>query len=618
MSTTLTQITRETKSPESFDALLQEIKGLAADATAENPLTLEIVLQDNRYSLKKPLVFSAKEVPGLAYTQITLRGVEGKAPVICGNEYFYNDTFEAVEGKPYYKYQMPQNEDGTYPLFREMYVDGKRVPLATSPEMVHPFQTPPPEKREEKDYLHGMFMPIEAVKTLASEDIAAAELHGYFEWTHKVFRIKGVDLSTTREHNGQLYALVELKEEYESYARNPGGLIGMANRECFFRNSVAFLTPGTFAYDWQKGIVYFYPMEGYDILHHTHEYPTLENLIICEGMSNFTLESLSFTGATTSIPYLKGYNTGQANMLNATAFPETLCGRLPNAAVLTNEARNFTVRGCSFTGLGGNGIMMVNKTVGVCIEDCHFEDVGMSAATIGNARSSVTAWDDPANRTVNVTFTNNYLRHIGYEYPASCAFYISLVDVLNFTHNTVIDVPYSALSAGWNWVQVPYLYGEKVNVRDAEIAYNYFEDYMMLLRDGGATYVNGGNCHVSCDKLFNRIHDNYSVCHSMRSRARYGYYMDGAASNWDCYHNVMINANYPIFVQPHPQALSCHCHVRDTYSNTPYEWYFGDKSAFASRNVLVEGFYMEAKTEEEMLALYPEARAILANAGCKR
>ncbi len=614
MSIQLLQIEKENQAPQSLEELVAEIKKLAETASEENPLELDVVLKDNRYAVKTPLVLSAAEVPGLAHTKITLHGMECKAPVLTSCEYFLNKDFKAAPGKPYYTYQMPKKEDGTYPLFREMYVDGRRVPLSTGPKMVHPFSTPPVEKRNDETYLRGMFMPIAAVKTLSENLEGSVELHGYFEWTHKVFRVTGTDLSVTREHNGETYALVTLAEEYQKYAANPGGLINMANRECFFRNSVAFLTPGTFAYDIKKGIVYFYPEENCDILHHTHEYPTLEKLIVLEGLEGFTLDSISFTGLTTSTPYIYGYMASQANTV---PYPEAICNRIPAAAILTRNMRHFTVKNCSFTGLGGNGIMMADRSVGIRIESCHFEDVGMSAITVGNPKGGHKTWDNPENHTINLVVTNNYMRHIGYEYPASCAFYVSLVDVFEFTHNSVIDVPYSALSAGWNWIQVPYAYGEKVNVRDAEIAYNYFEDYMMLLRDGGATYVNGGNCHVSCAKRFNVIHDNYSVCHSMRSRARYGYYMDGAASNWDCYHNVMINANLPIFVQPHPQALSCHCHVRDTYSNTPYEWYFGEKTACTSRDVVVKGFYMDGKTEEEMLEIYPDVRSIKENAGCK-
>ncbi|MBQ9130551.1 MAG: hypothetical protein IJX59_07315, partial [Clostridia bacterium] len=150
--------------------------------------------------------------------------------------------------------------------------------------------------------------------------------------------------------------------------------------------------------------------------------------------------------------------------------------------------------------------------------------------------------------------------------------------------------------------------------RDAEIAFNYFEDYMMVLEDGGATYVNGGNCNPEDARLINSIHDNYAVCHEKRSRARYGYYMDGAASNWDCYHNVVINANHPIFAQPHPQSTSHHVHCHDIYSNTPY----GEGMFYTERDNLVWDYHDKAKTEEELFAMYPAAVEIKKNAGVKQ
>ena len=150
-------------------------------------------------------------------------------------------------------------------------------------------------------------------------------------------------------------------------------------------------------------------------------------------------------------------------------------------------------------------------------------------------------------------------------------------------------------------------------MRDADISFNYFEDYMTLLHDGGATYVNGGNCRWGDGRMLNVIHDNYAVCHEMRSRARYGYYMDGAASHWDCYHNVVINANNPIFAQPHNVSTSLHVHCHDIYSNTPYR----DGMFFTERDNLVWDYYDKAETEEELLAMYPAAVEIKKNAGVK-
>ena len=614
MNIQLSNIKKTGFAPQNLSTLADEIKEMAKSATAAAPLELEVVLDDNRFNLSAPFVLSAEETPELANVRLTIRGAESKKPLICAQRYFYNDKFEAVEGKPYFKYQLPQSEDGTYPIFREMYVDGVRVPMSKSEEMVYPFLVPKVLEKEE-DCHEGLFLPKEVVERFVSEDIETTELQFNLEWEHKIFRIIGVDFSQTREEGGKTYVLVKMGDEFRTFAGRRAAYLTTKGRKCAIWNSRVFLTPGSFTYNYKTGVLYFYPAEGFDIFHHTHEYPILNNLFIFEGLEGLTLENLSFKGITTSHASENGYLAGQSGVVGGY---KTYRSRITDAAVYTRNMKHFTVKDCAFAQLGAYGILMLDRSVGVRIEGCYFDNIGMSAICVGNPVSSIaTSWPNPENQTINLVVTNNYMRHIGYEFPTSCAFYVALVDVLEFTHNTVIDVPYSVLSAGWNWRQVPYFLGESVNVRDAEIAYNYFEDYMMVLEDGGATYVNGGNCNPEDATLINCIHDNYSVCHSMRSRARYGYYMDGAASNWDCYHNVMINANLPIFVQPHPQALSCHCHVRDTYSNTPYEWYFGEKTACTSRDVVVKGFYMDGKTEEEMLEIYPDVRSIKENAGCK-
>ncbi|MBP3436427.1 MAG: right-handed parallel beta-helix repeat-containing protein [Clostridia bacterium] len=606
MSLKIIKTSKTVVDAKSIEEGLSQVKALAK-ASEGQELSITLELHGDRYHLKEPVLFSAEKDPCLSSVRLTLKGSDVSLPIISGARYFYNDRFEKVEGKPYYKYQLDKDENGEYPLFREFFVDRKRIPMAKSEYLIHPFPRPPKEQRGEKENLRGLYMPIEAVEKLASENLSSAELHMLLEWEHKAYRILGVDLTATKEEGGKTYALVELDEEFAHYAQQPvNEYLTTKNRRCYICNSLAFIEPGSFVYDYNNGIAYYYPAEGYNIVAHTQEYPVLENLLMFEGLRGLTLENLCFTATTSKHLCKNGYNAGQANVLGA---------RLQNAAVFTRNMRGFTATNCSFEELGGNGLLMLDANIDIRIEKCRFENVGMSGIFIGNANASLSAWEDPQNRNIDIHIVNNYMHHIAYDYPTACAFYISLVDGLEFTHNTIRDVAYSALSAGWNWCQVPYSLGEKVNVRDADIAFNFFEDYMMVLEDGGATYVNGGNCSVKTARLFNKIHDNYAVCHQMRDRARYGYYMDGAASNWECYHNVVINANLPVFAQPHPQSLSCHVHIRDIYANTPYEWYMGAPASLAARDVVVTDYHLE-ESEEVILNKHPEALAIKEKAGC--
>ncbi|MBE6656616.1 MAG: hypothetical protein E7609_07120 [Ruminococcaceae bacterium] len=235
----------------------------------------------------------------------------------------------------------------------------------------------------------------------------------------------------------------------------------------------------------------------------------------------------------------------------------------------------------------------------------------MSAVAIGNA---VNEWHDPKNRTFAAHIENNAFRRIAYEYPACPCIYIGQVDGLKILHNTIESCAYSGVSVGWNWDPVSYELGESINIRDAEIAYNYIYNYMDCLRDGGAIYVLGNNCNrLSCDRRFNHMHDNYAaISEAGTFGGKYGYYCDGSASNWEVSDSVIIGCSIPIFSQPHPLALSYHNTFKNVYSTTPIH----NSAHVPARDVVTENYVLAEEGEEQLLAEHPEARAIRDAAGC--
>ena len=297
---------------------------------------------------------------------------------------------------------------------------------------------------------------------------------------------------------------------------------------------------------------------------------------------------------------------GQANNVRG-------IGRLRCAAILARNVRNLTVEGCHFEHLGVNGVQVVDHSVGVTVKNCVFRDVGMCGVSIGNPTWN---WHEEKNRTFCARVENNYFSHIAYDAPAAPCIYVAQVDGLKLLHNTVEDCAYSAVSVGWNWTPQTWELGEKVNIRNAELAYNYFHNYMQLLKDGGAIYVLGSNCnHNTTSDRFNRMHDNFALLDERKNvYGKYGYYCDGSASNWDVYHSVVLNnERMPIFSQPYPGALSYHNHFTDIYSNTtPHV-----STHVPPRDVVRENYVYDDITAEEYLAKYPEAEAIRNAAGCK-
>ncbi len=580
-----------------------KILAIAAEADAEHRADVVIELDQGAYNLKRPMVLDAAEVPGLAYINLTLRPKDGMRPAIAGLVGISGRDFVQVEGNVY-KYQFEADEDGKYPVFRDLYIGHTRVPLAVGEVFVHPFGFANRADKSDPENYKGLYIPYAEAERLAkAEGISPAEMTIRVEWECCTLRVKGVDLADTCEKDGVTYARVTFEEEYESFIRRTNPCLDIGGRECYFANHPIYLTPNTFSYDCKTGALYYCLPEGEDIVWTRFAYPILENLFIFRGMNNLTVENLTFTGTTSKYICENGYCSGQANN-------EQRVGRLKHAAIVTANVRNFTLRGCILSELGGNGLLMVDRSVKVRIYDNKFMNIGMTALSIGNP---TTAWENPVNQNIDVEVVNNYFYRIGYDYPTAVAFYMGIVDGLRFMYNTMDRTAYSAVSVGWGWALVDYELGEKVNIRDAEIAYNKITNYMDVLRDGAAIYVLGANCTAEHGGQFNFMHDNYAERELYKDSSKRGYYMDGSSSNWEVWDNVTSGVHLPIFSQFHvSNQFTHHNYIHDIYTTEPIDQ--GNHAPW--RDTILGECYYVAEGLEALLEAYPKARMIRDYAGC--
>ena len=572
---------------------------------------LEVVIPAGRYTLTEPLVFSAEKNPELLSLDITLKAEHAGRAEISSHECLDSTAFKPAKGKDYFTYKFKKAGRRGYPLFRELQLNYNPIPMSVSPSW-HNRDPLTPEERRGEIKREGFYVPERIAKQLVSEPIGATEMVMYIAWVYAIFHVESVDFEKTREVDGETGVLVKPRAgERDKFCRVCSPHINIGNSQVFFQNSPAFLTEDTFAYDWYTGKLYLNPHDKKHMRLHRVERPTLSKLIEVHGLNNFTLDGICFVGATSSYAcggMLFTFQAGGIPTDDPSAKDKSF--RLREAALFASNVKRLTVTRCRFYSLGTNGVQVVDNSIRTSVVDCTFDHVSMSAVSIGNPSWN---WAIEKNRTYAVEIRNNYFRHIAYEYPACVCMYIGQVDGLKILHNTVEGCAYSAISAGWNWSPVDYELGVSVNIRDAEIAYNYFHNFMDRLHDGGAIYVVGSNCNreTRSDK-FNRMHDNYAVLDDVgHSGQKYGYYLDGASSNWEMYHSVIINCATPVYSQPHPLALSFHNHIHDIYSTLPYD----SRLHAPGRDVIIEDFHLVSEGEEALLAQNAAARDIKKNAG---
>lgn len=608
MAITLNKAVTEETECASLSAVREEILKTAkknAEEGKRDAITVE--LEHAVYNLDEPFVLSAKENPELASLDITLRAKYTGRSYIQSLVRLDGKRFVRAEDTPYFTYQLDKDESGNYPRFHDLHLNFNRIPMARSPF----WRNPDALSAEDRDGTsrRGFYAPIDIVRRLSESDIGATEIVIYIEWQFCALHATGVDLSDTKLVDGETYALITVSpEEMTLFCKDCHVNLNILNREVHLRNCPAYITEkeDTYAYDPKSGVLYINPHDKVHMQYHAVEYPTLENLFFLDGLERFTLEGISFTGTTSKYICDNIYYSGQGNC-------ETRARRLRHAAVVASNMKRFTVKSCSFRGLGGNGLLLVDQTNSAVIEGNLFEDISMCALSVGNPANN---WvGDPKNRNFNVRVENNLFRHIAYDYPSALCIYIGMVDTLKILHNTIEGCGYSAMSVGWRWSRAGFTPGEDCNIRDAEIAYNYIHNYMDVLRDGGAVYVVGGNADPDyITERFNRMHDNYACLDVSRDGSKYGYYCDGSASNWDVRDSVIVNCLTPVFSQHTvASAFAYHNHHHDIYSTTPVT----PGSHAPARDCLIYDYHMVKEGEEALFEAYPEAKKIKEAAGCK-
>ena len=590
----------------SNDAELASLEGrilsLSKKATEQKHIDLIVMIADGAYRMECPITLDTETAPGLSYMNITFRAKRGASPVLH-SLVDIESGFEPVSDRVY-KCRLAPDGSGAYPVFRELYCEGKKLPIAKSESFIHPFGMPDKKDASNPENQRCLFAKENVAKKLIDYgDVSCAELTMFLEWEWCNAPIGSIDLNDVREHEGERYVRVTLKGElHNSFIKCRHSIIDIGGRQFHFTNHPAFLTPGTYSYNCESGELYYCLKDGEAIEEKSFAYPTLEQLIVLKGTSGVKLKGLTFTGAGSKHICKNMYFAAQSNA-------DKTVGLLKHTAVLTKNVKDLTVDGCTFRDLGGNGILMTDSSIRVRIYASRFYRVSMSAIVIGNR---TTAWERPENRNFDIEIINNRLDTVGYDYPAAGGIYISMVDGLRILHNTIERTAYSGITVGWGWSRVYYSLGEKVNIRDAEIAYNRIIDFMQLMRDGAAIYVLGANCRWEDSHRFNFMHDNYAEREMYIDHSKRGYYMDGSSTSWEVWDNVIIGVRLPVFSQFHvPEQFTHHNYVHDVYTDFPV-----DKGNHApERDTIVENCFCVPEGKAALFEKYPKAKRIFAEAG---
>lgn len=520
---------------------------------------------------------------------------------MSGNTDISAALFNKVDGKDYYSYKLPEESkvDGSYPGFRDLYLNGERLNMARSKEYEFLRTVDTYNEAEKTVYSNGFYVDKDFLNIIGNEAIALAELCMDIEWTSRRYRVSKITESDD-------FAKVFIKDEdWYSYDKFDGNKKSLVNCNYHFENHLSLLDePGEFFYDGENGVIYLYPYKDTNMKTAVVSYPAIENIFRLSNTSGISFQGITFTGITSNFATKHGYNGGlggvhswkdQTVQADKTAGDFKNENRLngwshdfiPAAAIYSSNSDFFSVRNCTFDELGGNAVLLNGGNHSARFCDNSFTDIAMSAILAGKQSDS---WSSQTGQT-NIYIQNNYISNIGTDYNNCPAIYVTRAVGLYVTDNTILNTPYSGIMCGWITTA-----GEDRNLSSVEIAGNRLENNMFALNDGAAIYLCGANSLQSDSEIYNIIHDNY-IKGNGYDMTYTGIYLDMNASNIKVYNNVIDGfgtTHGPVFNQDYISSQYTHNNiVTENYTTVDIisesSLSTADNSSYTLRNIKILG-----------------------------
>lgn len=166
----------------------------------------------------------------------------------------------------------------------------------------------------------------------------------------------------------------------------------------------------------------------------------------------------------------------------------------PSAAIMCRYAESLTIENCFFRQLGEGAIAFEEGVNHSNISFNHFYDVGATPIQIARINDYIAAphplhhdYTDSTDAPSYDTLSNNLIRKCASVDLGSVGICVGYANHIIIERNTIMDMPYSGISVGWQW-------GNKLvhtNAHHNAIEWNLVMRCMRYLSDGGGIYTCG-------------------------------------------------------------------------------------------------------------------------------
>jgi hypothetical protein len=485
-----------TRKPCSVQTAQKRVRALNDDMASD----ILVQLAGGTYRLDSPLEFTSAD-SGSGGHRVVWQPEPGAHPVISGGRritgWQRTDTAQNI-----WTARVPASL-----LTRQLYVDGKRIPVAQGPAPVALTRTAGGYTAATDVYTHWRNPSgVEFVFT-----------GGNGAWTESRCRVASIQSIrlTMRQPCWD-----NITNRPKPAAQSPYYFPDLAQDAVPTRieNAYELLHTGQWYLDSKRHTISYIPPAGADPNQSDIEAPVLQTLVSGQGtlsqpVHDIVLCGLTFSYATWLDPSGNdGFAEIQANVRITgpqSPQPQGTCtftqpaGTCPfganaqePAAVTWRAAHDVTVEDGTFTHLGASGLAFAYGSRDDLVRGNEFTDISGIGLTLGSTNDphpSDVGADDREINTGN-RIESNYIHHIGVEYPGADGILLLYSRHTSVAHNEITDVPWDGIDSGVNAGHLdtadhPDL-TSNINA-DNSITDNLIHDFHGVLSDGGAIYLEG-------------------------------------------------------------------------------------------------------------------------------